>query len=170
MQVEIKFNDWKPQIVCLCGSTRFMDAFRTENVRLTLAGTVVLSVGCDTKSDDQLGITDAQKVELDRLHLKKIEMADYVRMLNVGGYVGTSEAREFAFARWIGKPVTWLEEYPTIGATKQKNTSGAFVYSRELNIGHAPVLTEDSAKRLVEAAEAMKDDPCAVYHFKGNGI
>jgi hypothetical protein len=40
-----------PLIVCLCGSTRFYDEFQAANLRETLEGRIVLSIGCDTKSD-----------------------------------------------------------------------------------------------------------------------
>ena len=35
----------KPEIVCLCGSTRFMDAFFEAGWKFTLEGKIVLSVG-----------------------------------------------------------------------------------------------------------------------------
>ena len=44
----------KPVIVCLCGSTRFHDAFHENNLRETLAGRIVLSIGVDTTSDHDL--------------------------------------------------------------------------------------------------------------------
>lgn len=34
-----------PEIVCLCGSTRFYDEFQEANYDLTMAGKIVLSVG-----------------------------------------------------------------------------------------------------------------------------
>lgn len=37
-----------PEVVCLCGSTRFKSEYRTENARLTLGGKIVLSVGFST--------------------------------------------------------------------------------------------------------------------------
>src|SRR6266704_190453 len=43
-----------PIIVCLCGSTRFSEAFHEANLRETLVGKIVLSIGCDFKSDTDL--------------------------------------------------------------------------------------------------------------------
>ena len=100
----------KPTILCLCGSTRFMETFRTENLKATLEYRIVLSVGCDTKSDTSLALTETVKKELDILHLHKIDMADEVLILNVGGYVGESTKREAAYAIATGKIVYWLEE------------------------------------------------------------
>ncbi len=104
-----------PEIVCLCGSTRFGSTFRDENFRLTLEGKIVLSIGCNMKSDAvYLGcMTDEQcdKVKecLDELHMRKIDLADEVRILNVGGYIGVSTANELGYARQRGKRITFLE-------------------------------------------------------------
>lgn len=97
-----------PEIVVLCGSTRFFDAFAQANYDLTLEGRIVLTVGCDTKSDQGLGITDQQKSALDELHKRKIDLADRVLVLNVGGYIGSSTRSEIAYAEALGKPVSYL--------------------------------------------------------------
>src|SRR5690348_6351 len=104
----------KPTIVCLCGSTRFADAFHEWNLRETLAGRIVLSIGCNTRSDADLmlagELTEDDKVRLDELHKRKIDLCDEILVLNVGGYVGPSTQSEIAYARAHGKPVRWLEE------------------------------------------------------------
>lgn len=105
----------QPTIVCLCGSTRFGEAFREANLSETLAGRIVLSIGCNMQSDDEifghLSETDLQgiKQRLDDLHLRKIDLADEILVLNVGGYVGESTSREVLYARAMGKRVRWLE-------------------------------------------------------------
>ncbi len=105
----------KPTIVVLCGSTRFSNAFREANLRETLAGRIVLSIGCDMRTDAELfadfpGHALAEvKARLDELHKRKIDTADEVLVLNVGGYVGDSTRSEVAYAERLGKPVRWLE-------------------------------------------------------------
>lgn len=104
-----------PRIVCLCGSTRFWREFQAASLRETLAGRIVLSIGAASGTDDEhLGNLprdeyDRIKAELDELHLRKIEMADEVLVLNKGGYVGESTAREVRHAIALGKPLRWLE-------------------------------------------------------------
>ena len=77
----------KPTIVCLCGSTRFMEAWQAANLEETLAGRIVLSIGCNTKSDADLqrigSLTPEKKLELDELHKRKIDLADEILVLNV---------------------------------------------------------------------------------------
>lgn len=103
-----------PRIVCLCGSTRFSDAFRRANLEETIAGHIVLSIGCDTKCDADLvalgELTPEAKAKLDELHKRKIDLADEILVLNVGGYIGESTRSEIAYALDHGKPVRWLED------------------------------------------------------------
>jgi hypothetical protein len=101
-------------IVCLCGSTRFYEAFQDANYRETMAGRIVLSVGfvghrAGEIHGEGVGCTPEQKVALDELHKRKIDLADEILVLNVGGYVGESTASEIAYARLLGKLVRWLE-------------------------------------------------------------
>lgn len=105
----------RPTVVCLCGSTRFYEAFQQQNYWETLAGRIVLTVGCDTKADDDLfaNKTDAEKQEiktrLDELHKRKIDLADEILVLNVGGYIGDSTRSEIEYATALGKNIRWLE-------------------------------------------------------------
>ena len=100
----------KPQTYCLCGSTnRAAHAFQSESFRLTLAGHKVFSIGVNARDAD-LDITEEQKVWLDVLHLYKIEDADVVRILNVGGSIGESTRRELDYARRLGKRIEFLEQ------------------------------------------------------------
>jgi hypothetical protein len=98
-----------PEIVCLCGSTRFFKTFDEQNFRLTLEGKIVLSIGCNTKSDEGLSLTEADKVRLDELHKRKIDLCDRVLVLNVGGYIGSSTRSEIEYAKAHGKPIEYLE-------------------------------------------------------------
>jgi len=103
-----------PRVVCLCGSTRFYKQFMEHNYLETMAGNIVLSVGfyphaIDEMHGEGVGITPEQKEALDQLHLRKIDLADEVLILNVGGYIGQSTARELAYALEHGKYIRFLE-------------------------------------------------------------
>lgn len=79
----------------------------------TIAGRIVLSVGCfPRKADgswDSMIVTDDQKAKLDELHLRKIDLADQVLVININGYIGESTSREIEYARRTGKLVRYLE-------------------------------------------------------------
>jgi hypothetical protein len=54
-------------------------------------------------------ITDEQKAALDALHLRKIDLADRVLVVNPGGYIGESTSREIAYAHATGKPISFTD-------------------------------------------------------------
>jgi hypothetical protein len=99
----------RPTVVCLCGSTRFSEAFRQANLNETLAGRIVLSVGCDTKSDEALHLGPGVKALLDELHKRKIDLADEILVLNVDDYIGESTMSEIEYAEAHGKRIRFLE-------------------------------------------------------------
>ena len=92
-------------VVCICGSTRFRDAITRADRDLTLAGWIVLGPGVFGHSGDPL--TDAQKVDLDVLHLRKILMSAAVYVVNEGGYIGESTRREIEYATRVGKRIVY---------------------------------------------------------------
>ena len=97
------------RVVTLCGSTRFREAFLREQKRLTLAGCIVLSVGLFGHSGDGEVFTEGTKEMLDDMHKRKIDMADGIFVINVGGYIGESTRSESEYAMRTGKDVEYLE-------------------------------------------------------------
>lgn len=102
-----------PKIVCLCGSTRYWEAFRDVGLDLTMAGIIVLSIGITAPDSMILAHPEseqgkAQKAMLDELHKRKIDLADEILVMNVDGYIGDSTRGEIAHAESRGKPVKWL--------------------------------------------------------------
>ena len=94
----------RPEIVCICGSSRFMTEMRAANRELTFTGVIVVA-----PSDADESPTPEQKAILDTLHLRKIDLADRVLIVNPGGYVGESTRREVAYAQSTGKPITFTD-------------------------------------------------------------
>jgi hypothetical protein len=110
-----QFHGPRPRIVVLCGSTRFFDAFQRANYELTMQGHIVLSVGfyphatAEHGHGEGVGHDSEQKVALDELHKRKIDLADEVLVLNVGGYIGDSTRSEIHYAEKLGRPIRYLE-------------------------------------------------------------
>lgn len=98
----------KPKVVCLCGSTRFKESFEKAMREETLSGKIVLTVGLFGHLEG-LDMSGSTKEMLDRLHLCKIDLADEVLFLNVGGYIGESTGRELEYSKRNGKTVRYLE-------------------------------------------------------------
>lgn len=106
----------KPKIVTLCGSTRFSEAYQKAQLEETLAGRIVLTIGCNMRTDKDIfeDMPEPElrrtKARLDILHLRKIDISDEILVLNVGGYIGESTEREIEYAQSIGLKVRYLEE------------------------------------------------------------
>ncbi len=101
--------DNPPKIVCLIGSTKFKNEYIEVNKKLTLKGMIVLSVGLFGHADG-INLTKQVKCMLDTLHLYKIDLADFVYVINIDGYIGKSTKAEIAYAESQGKPIQYLEE------------------------------------------------------------
>ena len=106
----------KYPVITLCGSTRFKDEFYEAQKRLTLEGNIVISVGLFGHSGDSEvwdgmdeGTISKTKEMLDDMHKRKIDMADGIYVINVGGYIGDSTRSEIEYAEALGKSVDYLE-------------------------------------------------------------
>ena len=97
------------KVVTLCGSTRFKEQYMEVQKLLTLKGCIVISVGLFGHSGDEEVWKPGTKEMLDDMHLRKIDMADEIFVINVGGYIGESTKREIAYAEEKGKKVNYLE-------------------------------------------------------------
>jgi len=105
------------KVITLCGSTRFKDTFMEVQKRLTLEGNIVISVGLfghygDNEVWENMdeGTLTRTKEMLDDMHKRKIDMADEIFVINVGGYIGESTRSEIEYAQAHGKAVNYLEE------------------------------------------------------------
>lgn len=115
-------GDDTPEIVCLCGSTKFKEEYREANKRLSLEGKIVLSVGFFGHADGWPeeaagpgGVIGPAKNCMDRLHKHKIDLADRIHVINPGGYIGDSTREEIEYARETGTEITAMN--PITGVT-----------------------------------------------------
>lgn len=105
---EQNYDGDRPPIAVLCGSTRFRKEIEDANHDLTLQGYIVLAPGVFHHTDEQ-HLDDEDKAALDRLHLRKIDMADVVMVVNPGGYIGHSTTTEIAYSNSLSKPVLYTD-------------------------------------------------------------
>jgi hypothetical protein len=99
----------KFRIVTLCGSTKYREEFLAVQKKLTLDGYIVISVGLFGHSGDDEVWSDNTKEMLDEMHKRKIDLADEIFVINVGGYIGSSTRSEIEYAKKTNKPVKYLE-------------------------------------------------------------
>jgi len=76
----------RPKIICLCGSSRFIESFAVLAWELEKAGNICLG-----------------------LHYLPPSYCDEVFVINVNGYIGKSTGREIDYTMKLGKPIKYLE-------------------------------------------------------------
>lgn len=94
-------------VITLCGSTKFKDQFLEAQKKLTLDGNIVISVGLFGHSGDNEVWDEGVKEMLDDMHKRKIDMADEIFVIDVGGYVGSSTKSEIDYAYRHGKNIRY---------------------------------------------------------------
>ena len=70
----------------------------------------MISVGLFGHSGDNEVWIEGTKEMLDDMHLRKIDMADVIYVINVDGYIGTSTRNEIEYAKRTGKVVRYLKK------------------------------------------------------------
>lgn len=97
------------KVITLCGSTRFKEEFEQANTYLTLKGNVVISLGFFEKSEG-IEITKKQEELFAKIHLRKIDLADEIYVIDVNGYIGDSTRKEIEYAKQKGKSVSYFSQ------------------------------------------------------------
>lgn len=123
----------KYKVITLCGSTRFKNSFMEVQKALTLNGYIVISVGLFGHSGDNEVWTAGAKEMLDDMHKRKIDMADEIFVVDVGGYIGTSTKSEIEYAKTLGKPVHYYSNQHLISL---KENSSPVVESNAIRHGY----------------------------------
>ena len=105
------------KVITLCGSTRFKDQFYEAQKHLTLEGNIVISVGLFGHSGDAEVWTEGTKEMLDDMHKRKIDMADAIFVINVGGYkVAPTEVEDTVMAfEGIADCICIAADHPVMG-------------------------------------------------------
>jgi len=109
----------KPKIVCLCGSSRFVDIMAVlgwlieKHEGKIAMGLHLLPRWYPDVPPHHLAETEGVADQMDELHLRKIDLADEIYVIDWEGYIGESTAKEIAYAGETGKQVRYLSKDPT---------------------------------------------------------
>jgi len=115
----VKEKDDRPKIVCFCGSSRFVAQMAVLMWEYEKQG--IIAMGLHLLPDEAVKRPDGSIIEhhlaeeqgvapkMDELHLRKIDLADEVFVVNIDGYIGDSTRNEIAYATKVHKPVIYLE-------------------------------------------------------------
>ncbi len=105
----------RPNVICLCGSSRFIGTMAVLAWKLEGLGNIVLSLhllprwykgGVAHHQAEAEGIAEA----MDKLHFRKIDMADEVIVVDNGDYIGESTQGEIEYAGKTSTPLRYLSQ------------------------------------------------------------
>lgn len=101
------------KIVTICGSMKFENEMK--KVAFILETKHDMSVLQCVYNEDRSELGEDEIAALNSAHLKKIELADAVYVVDLHGYIGEQVKKEIAFARKLGKEVIFHTEFLTNG-------------------------------------------------------
>ena len=110
--------DKRTSIVCFCGSSRFVDIMAVvawlverDEEKITV-GLHLLPQWYPNVPPDHLAESEGVAEQMDELHLRKIDLADEVYVINWNDYIGESTRREVAYSVTHKKPIRYLLSEP----------------------------------------------------------
>lgn len=96
------------KIVTICGSLKFQKEMMEEAQKLAFEGNCVLTPVYPVLED--IEITKEQVKFLKEEHFKKIELSDFIYVLDKDGYMGESTKLEIDYAVSLGKNVIYYSD------------------------------------------------------------
>lgn len=105
-----KPKKYSPKIVVFCGSSRYVDIMavamwlveRDENA-ICMGLHLLPEWYC--KVPDHLAEHEGVSDAMDELHMRKIDIADEIFVIDFDNYIGESCSREIEYAQLLGKPL-----------------------------------------------------------------
>lgn len=105
----------KPKVIVLCGSSKFVDIMAVcawllerDEQAITMGLHLLPQWYCKDLVPDHLAEHEGVAHEMDELHLRKIDLADEVFIVNFQDYIGDSTRREVEYAQQKNVPRRWF--------------------------------------------------------------
>lgn len=93
-------------IITLCGSMKFKNEMIGIASKLSFKGYCVLMPVFLEKDT----LTEEEVANLKNAHLKKIECANTILVMNINNYIGASTAAEIQYATKLGKKIVYYTD------------------------------------------------------------
>ncbi|MBP3702015.1 MAG: hypothetical protein J6I64_08990 [Lachnospiraceae bacterium] len=98
------------KIITVCGSYRFQKEMKEITERLALQGNCMITpIELTQPSKD--AYSEKERALLAKMHRKKIDLADAILVVNVGGYIGTSTKIEIEYAESQQKEILYYTDW-----------------------------------------------------------
>lgn len=99
---------FKPYIVTLIGSSKFMKEFDEVESKLTMEGKIVFTPSIFKAQKPLEELSEKEHEQYDSCHRRKIRMSNEVFVINPGGYIGEDTLEEKRFAEDLDIPISYL--------------------------------------------------------------
>lgn len=100
------------KIITICGSMKFQKEIMEIAEKMALLGDCVLTPVYHVLED--IEITKEQLLKIKEGHLKRIELADTIFVVNKDDYIGDSTKLEIEYANKLGKKIMYYKDIKTI--------------------------------------------------------
>lgn len=107
----------KPKVIVLCGSSRFVDIMAVcawllerDEGAITMGLHLLPQWYCQEDIPDHLAEHEGVAEQMDELHLRKIDLADEIFVVDHEKYIGSSTANEITYAKAQNLPVRYFSE------------------------------------------------------------
>lgn len=108
-RINLKNKIEEMNVITLCGSTKYKEEFLLVNKWLTLQGNIVISVSMFGHVDKE-PLTQQEKITLDEVHKRKIDLANEIFVIDINGYIGESTRSEIEYAESKGKKIKYYSK------------------------------------------------------------
>ncbi len=105
-----------PKVVVLCGSSRFCQIMAAcawlierDEQAITMGLHLLPEWYSTDLPDSHLAEYEGVASAMDELHMRKIDLADEVFVVNYGDYIGESTKNEIEYAQANGKLIRWFQ-------------------------------------------------------------
>ena len=95
------------KIIAICGSLKFEEEIKYYAEKMTLEGNCVLSIIYSTREKEKYSQKEINCLQIS--HLKRIEIADAIFVVNKNGYIGNAVRKEIEYAKKCNKEIMYLE-------------------------------------------------------------
>lgn len=116
----------KPKVIVLCGSSKFADLMavcawliESDEQAITMGIHFLPEWYSYKPIPDHLAEHEGVAEIMDTLHLRKIDLADEIFVVNYNDYIGSSTQNEVEYAEKLGKNIRWFT-HDSVGEKVQK--------------------------------------------------
>lgn len=96
------------EIITLCGSLKFQNEMMIVAEKLALKGKCILTPVYPVLKNYEITTQEMQLLKNE--HLKRIDLADTILVMNIDNYIGSSTSQEIEYAKKNNKKILYYED------------------------------------------------------------